>query len=85
MKYGVCFIIKIFLATLAIEFLVGTITSVFLYIFRMAIYTCNISSPLLIKSSAFSSKAPAKTTEDVVPSPTSLSTDLAVHQSTLYK
>src|ERR1051325_6378160 len=32
---------------------------------------------LLIKSSAFSSKAPAKTTEDVVPSPTSLSTDLA--------
>ena len=47
MKYGVCFIIKIFLATLAIVFLVGTITSIFLYIFRMAIYTCNtiISSP----------------------------------------
>jgi hypothetical protein len=46
-KYGVCFIIEIFLATLAIVFLVGTITPIFLYVFRMAIDTCNaiISSP----------------------------------------
>ena len=41
MKYGVCFIIKIFLAALAIEFLVGTATFIFLYIFRMAIYASN--------------------------------------------
>ena len=41
MKYGVCFIIKVFPAALAIEFLVGTVTSIFLYILRMAIYTCN--------------------------------------------
>jgi hypothetical protein len=47
MKYGVYFIIKIFRATLAIEFLVGTITSIFLYILRMAIYAYNtiISCP----------------------------------------
>jgi len=47
MKYGVCFIIKIFLAALAIVFLVATVTSIFLYIFRMAIHTCNtiISCP----------------------------------------
>ena len=47
MKYGVCFIIKIFLAALAIEFLVGTVTSIFLYILRMAVYACNtiISCP----------------------------------------
>jgi hypothetical protein len=38
---------------------------------------------LLIKSSAFSSKAPANTTEDVVPSPTSLSTDLQFRPSFL--
>ena len=38
MKDGVGFIIKIFLAALAIEFLVGTVTSIFLYILRMAIY-----------------------------------------------
>jgi hypothetical protein len=59
MKYGVCFIIKIFLAALAIVFLVATVSSIFLYIFRMAICTCNaiiscpsdfsqISTPLFI-------------------------------------
>jgi hypothetical protein len=32
--------IKIFLAALAIEFLVRTVTSIFLYILRMAIHTC---------------------------------------------
>jgi hypothetical protein len=36
MKYGVCFIIKVFPAALAIEFLVRTVTSIFLYILRIA-------------------------------------------------
>jgi hypothetical protein len=40
-KYGICFIIKIFLAALAIVFLVGTVTSIFLYILRMPTHTCN--------------------------------------------
>jgi hypothetical protein len=36
-KYGICFIIKIFLAPLAIEFRVRTVTSIFLYILRILV------------------------------------------------
>jgi hypothetical protein len=44
-KYGICFMIKIFLAALAIEFLVRTVTSIFLYILRMATHTYNTIIP----------------------------------------
>ncbi len=65
-----------------------SLTSIFMPIFcknsrarsAAAVYPSTITdgcTSLFTNSSAFSNSAPAKTTADVVPSPTSLSTDLA--------